>query len=103
MKSFIHYFGPSLFLLVVFAAADWATSFNDCRTAPGIPAKPACQMFDLDGDGDVDQTDFGLAQVRPHFNEQIAMYVIFVPANLEHDINPDRYLAKLFMQRAGLQ
>ncbi|GMU23240.1 MAG: hypothetical protein AMXMBFR13_33220 [Phycisphaerae bacterium] len=33
-----------------------------CRSGPGIPVSAVCCHADLDGDGDADQTDFGLLQ-----------------------------------------
>lgn len=33
-----------------------------CMSGPDHAAAPACAAMDLDGDGDVDQADFGLFQ-----------------------------------------
>lgn len=36
--------------------------FRDCFSGPMIPHDPGCEPFDLDQDGDVDQSDFALLQ-----------------------------------------
>lgn len=36
--------------------------FSECQTGPCIPMRPCCERADFDGDGDVDQSDFGIFQ-----------------------------------------
>ena len=37
--------------------------FEACASAPDVPVAPGCDFADLDGDGDGDQSDFGLWQL----------------------------------------
>lgn len=37
-------------------------AFSRCHSGPGIPLAKDCETWDLDGDGDVDQVDFGIVQ-----------------------------------------
>lgn len=62
---------------LLFVPAVWAADFNrdgvvnetdiqvfvSCHSGPSMTVLDGCEMCDLDGDGDVDQVDFGALQI----------------------------------------
>ncbi len=91
-----------LMLTSLLSAPNWDTDFSLCRSGPGVPADPMCADLDADHDGDVDQSDFGAAQIHPYQDGSMVVYVIITDWSLEHSMDPNRFLARLFAKRAGL-
>lgn len=91
-----------LLLATLLTGIDWSEDLRRCQTGTGVPwvdVRPTCEWADMDGDGDVDQSDFAWFQRHRPMDVPVMVYTFVVPETIRGVSDPEGYVRDLLNAR----